>query len=40
MHALIEHLGLQLVPLSNDQARLAIDAFRRFGKGRHPAALN
>ena len=28
------------VPLSVDHARLAIDAFRRFGKGRHPAGLN
>ncbi len=38
--ALLENLKLETVPLSADHARLAIDAFRRFGKGRHPAGLN
>ena len=40
MQALVENLKLETVPLSADHARLAIDAFRRFGKGRHPAGLN
>ena len=40
MQALIERLELEVVPLSDDHAKLAIDAFRRFGKGRHPAGLN
>lgn len=40
MQALLESLKLATVPLSADHARLAIDAFRRFGKGRHPAGLN
>jgi ribonuclease VapC len=40
MQALLENLKLETVPLSADHARLAIDAFRRFGKGRHPAGLN
>ncbi len=40
MQALIERLELEVVPLSDDQAKLAIEAFRRFGKGRHPAGLN
>ena len=40
MQALLEGLKLETVPLSADHARLAIDAFRRFGKGRHPAGLN
>ena len=40
MQALLESLKLETVPLSADHARLAIDAFRRFGKGRHPAGLN
>ncbi|HEY9126569.1 MAG TPA: type II toxin-antitoxin system VapC family toxin [Acidobacteriaceae bacterium] len=33
---------LQVVPASVDveQARLAVDAFRRYGKGRHRAGLN
>ena len=26
--------------LTDDHARIALDAFTRFGKGRHPAALN
>lgn len=40
MQALQETLRLETVPLSVDHARLAIDAFQRFGKGRHPAGLN
>lgn len=40
LQALLETLRLETVPLSADHAGLAIDAFRRFGKGRHPAGLN
>jgi len=40
IEALRENLKLETVPFSADHARLAIDAFRRFGKGRHPAGLN
>jgi ribonuclease VapC len=40
MQALIANLKLDIVPLSDDQAKLAIEAFRRYGKGRHPAGLN
>ncbi len=38
--ALLERLKIEIVPFSDEQARLAIDAFRRFGKGRHAAGLN
>ncbi len=38
--ALLETLRVETVPLSPDHARLAIDAFRRFGRGRHTAGLN
>lgn len=31
---------LDIVSATPDQAELAIEAFRRYGKGRHPAALN
>ena len=31
---------IETVPLSIDQARLAIGPFRRFGKNRHAAGLN
>ena len=37
---LIERVGLDIVPVDVPQARVARQAFRRFGKGRHPAALN
>jgi ribonuclease VapC len=40
LRALIE-LGVdEIVPLSADHAQAAHAAFRRFGKGRHPAGLN
>ena len=33
--------GVTVVPLTADIARVAVDAFARFGKGRgHPAQLN
>ena len=40
----LEHLigvfSVEVTALSPDQAVLAIDAWQRFGKGRHPAGLN
>jgi ribonuclease VapC len=32
--------GIEIVPFTNLHWQRAIDAFSRFGKGRHPAALN
>ena len=32
--------GFEVVAVTPDQAAWAIDAFRRFGRGRHPASLN
>ena len=40
MRALLDAFRLDVVPLSSNHATLAIDAFRKFGKGRHPAGLN
>lgn len=37
---LIEAAGVAIEPLTADQVPLAVDAWRRFGKGRHPAGLN
>ncbi len=37
---LVEATIDELVPVDLDQARAAISAWRRFGKGRHPASLN
>lgn len=32
--------GIEIVPVDVEQARVAREAFRRYGKGGHPAALN
>jgi ribonuclease VapC len=32
--------GIVLAPVDVDQAQIARQAFRQYGKGRHPAALN
>ena len=37
---LIEKAEIELVPVSLEQASAAREAWHRFGKGRHPAALN
>jgi ribonuclease VapC len=37
---LMDRLRLDVAPLTATEARLAIDAHRRYGKGRHPAGLN
>ena len=38
--ALLNELGVTVVPFGERESRLAVDAFRRFGRGRHQAALN
>lgn len=37
---LVAHFGIEVVPVTQEQARIARAAYRRFGKGHHPAALN
>jgi len=37
---LIVRFQIEIVPFTESQARLARDAFNRYGKGRHPAKLN
>ena len=37
---LIRQLALEIVPHDRQLATIAREAFLRFGKGRHPAALN
>jgi len=32
--------GAEIVSVTPEQAELAVEAFRRFGRGRHPARLN
>jgi ribonuclease VapC len=36
----LAEVGAEIVPIDGDIGRNAIDAFDRFGKGRHAAALN
>ncbi|MGK6312771.1 type II toxin-antitoxin system VapC family toxin [Neorhizobium sp. DT-125] len=36
----IERFGIQVLPASSETAFSAVDAFARYGKGRHPAKLN
>jgi ribonuclease VapC len=37
---LIHRLRVEVVPVTEEQAELARSAYRRFGKGKHPAALD
>jgi ribonuclease VapC len=36
----LELFGIEVEAVTLEQARVASEAFRRFGKGRHPAGLN
>jgi len=37
---LIAEIGAEVVPFTEEHLSFALDGWRRFGKGRHPAALN
>ena len=37
---LLHRADVEIVPFDTEQSRVAMTAWRRFGKGRHPAALN
>ncbi|HSW31568.1 MAG TPA: type II toxin-antitoxin system VapC family toxin [Longimicrobiales bacterium] len=37
---LLQRAEVEIVPVTADHADMARQAFRRFGKGRHPAGLN
>ncbi|AYD00423.1 type II toxin-antitoxin system VapC family toxin [Neorhizobium sp. NCHU2750] len=36
----LEELKVEVVPATRETASVALDAFARYGKGRHPAKLN
>ncbi len=40
LRALIDEGDIDVVPFVEEHARAAMDAFSRYGKGRHPAGLN
>jgi ribonuclease VapC len=37
---LVDEMGVQIVPFGESEWQAAADAYDRFGRGRHPAALN
>lgn len=37
---LVARENIEIIPFDEDLSNLAFDAYRRFGKGRHPAKLN
>lgn len=40
LDSLLASLEFEVEPVTADQVKLAREAYRRFGKGNHPAALN
>ncbi len=40
LERMLDELDIQEIPFGEIHWREAVEAFRRFGKGRHPAALN
>ena len=40
LRALVRETSLDIVPFSAAHVEIATDAFRRYGKGQHPAGLN
>ncbi len=40
VNMLIKQYGIEIIDWTDDMANLAIEAFLKFGKGRHPASLN
>jgi ribonuclease VapC len=40
LERLLHQGAFEVVSVTQQQAEIAIDGFRRFGKGRHPAGLN
>ena len=40
VEGLVRELGISIVPFGEAEWRVAVEAFKRFGRGRHPASLN
>lgn len=36
----LQEMDVEVIPFTAQHYEVAVDAFERFGKGRHPAALN
>ena len=37
---LLHRIKVDIIPLTTEMSQLALEAWRRFGKGKHPAKLN
>lgn len=37
---ILTELDVEVIPFTDEHAHIAVDAYLRFGKGRHPAGLN
>ncbi len=40
LSGLLRRMDVEVIPFTEEHYEVAMDAFERFGKGRHPAALN
>lgn len=40
IHLTLSRMSIAVAPIDESQGDIAVSAFDRFGKGRHPAALN
>jgi len=40
LSAFVREAGITVIPFVEEHARVAVEAYARYGKGRHPAALN
>ncbi len=40
LEAFLREAEIETIPFDAEQSRVAIEGFRRFGKGNHPAGLN
>ena len=40
LDTLLQRASIEIIPVDEQQARIAREAFRHFGKGRHKAGLN
>lgn len=40
LNGFLRKMDVEVIPFTAEHYEVAVDAFERFGKGRHPAALN
>jgi ribonuclease VapC len=40
LNRFLREMEVEVIPFTAEHYEVAVDAFQRFGKGRHPAALN